>query len=146
MPAWIVPVLLASSTALTIMGHKQNISNIKANAAWKAYENELNIQYEKQKLFEKTRKLLSSKRARIGASGVQYTGSPLLTTKVDMENFENDLMFLEKGYFLKNSAMNAEATGLIASETCKAGSTLLQAGMSYATYSQGQTMAKKGIG
>jgi hypothetical protein len=146
MPAWIVPVLLASSTALTIMGHKQNISNIKANAAWKAYENELNIQYEKQKLFEKTRKLLSSKRARIGASGVQYTGSPLLTTKVDMENFENDLMFLEKGYFLKNSAMNAEATGLIASETYKAGSTLLQAGMNYATYSQGQTMAKKGIG
>ena len=102
MAAWIVPVLLASSTALTIMGHKQNIANIKANAAWKAYENELNIQYEKQKLFEKTRKLLSSKRARIGASGVQYTGSPLLTTKVDMENFENDLMFLEKGYFLKN--------------------------------------------
>jgi hypothetical protein len=146
MAAWIVPVLLASSTALTIMGHKQNISNIKANAAWKAYENELNIQYEKQKLFEKTRKLLSSKRARIGASGVQYTGSPLLTTKVDMENFENDLMFLEKGYFLKNSAMNAEATGLIASETYKAGSTLLQAGMNYATYSQGQANAKKGIG
>ena len=146
MPAWIVPVLLASSTAFTIMGHKQNIKNIKANAAWKAYENELNIQYEKQKLFEKTRKLLSSKRARIGASGVQYTGSPLLTTKVDMENFENDLMFLEKGYFLKNSAMNAEATGLIASETYKAGSTLLQAGMNYATYSQGQANAKKGIG
>ena len=146
MAPWIVPVLLASSTALTIMGHKQNISNIKANAAWKAYENELNIQYEKQKLFEKTRKLLSSKRARIGASGVQYTGSPLLTTKVDMENFENDLMFLEKGYFLKNSAMNAEATGLIASETYKAGSTLLQAGMNYATYSQGQANAKKGIG
>jgi hypothetical protein len=146
MAPWIVPVLLASSTAMTIMGHKQNIANIKANAAWKAYENELNIQYEKQKLFEKTRKLLSSKRARIGASGVQYTGSPLLTTKVDMENFENDLMFLEKGYFLKNSAMNAEATGLIASETYKAGSTLLQAGMNYATYSQGQTMAKKGIG
>jgi hypothetical protein len=146
MAAWIVPVLLASSTALTIMGHKQNIANIKANAAWKAYENELNIQYEKQKLFEKTRKLLSSKRARIGASGVQYTGSPLLTTKVDMENFENDLMFLEKGYFLKNSAMNAEATGLIASETYKAGSTLLQAGMNYATYSQGQANAKKGIG
>ena len=146
MAALIVPVLLASSTALTIMGHKQNIANIKANAAWKAYENELNIQYEKQKLFEKTRKLLSSKRARIGASGVQYTGSPLLTTKVDMENFENDLMFLEKGYFLKNSAMNAEATGLIASETYKAGSTLLQAGMNYATYSQGQANAKKGIG
>jgi len=145
MPAWIVPVLLASSTAMTIMGHKQNIANIKANAAWKAYENELNIQYEKQKLFEKTRKLLSTKRARIGASGVQYTGSPLLTTKVDMENFENDLMFLEKGYFLKNSALNAEATGLIASETYKTGSTLLQAGAMAYDYKFGTDAAKKGI-
>jgi len=145
MAPWIVPVLLASSTAMTIMGHKQNIANIKANAAWKAYENELNIQYEKQKLFEKTRKLLSAKRARIGASGVQYTGSPLLTTKVDMENFENDLMFLEKGYFLKNSAMNAEATGLIASETYKAGSTLLQAGAMAYDYKFGTDAAKKGI-
>ena len=145
MAPWVVPVLLASSTALTLMGHQQNIKNIKANAAWKAYENELSIQYEKQKLFEKTRKLLSSKRARIGASGVQYTGSPLLTTKVDMENFENDLFFLEKGYFLKNSAMNAEVTGLIASETYKAGSTLLSAGMSYANYSQGRQAAQKGL-
>jgi len=145
MAPWIVPVLLASSTAMTIMGHKQNIANIKANAAWKAYENELNIQYEKQKLFEKTRKLLSSKRARIGASGVQYTGSPLLTTKVDMENFENDLMFLEKGYFLKNSALNAEATGLIASETYKTGSTLLQAGAMAYDYKFGTDAAKKGI-
>jgi hypothetical protein len=141
----IVPVLLAASTAITLMGHRQNIKNIKTNLAWKNYENELSIQYEKQKLFDKTRKLLSTKRARIGASGVTYSGSPLLTTKVDMEEFENDLYFLEKGYFVKNAAMNAEATGLIASETYKAGATLLQAGMSYQQYQQGQTMAKKGI-
>ena len=142
---WFVPALMAASTAVTLMGHRQNIKNIKANAAWKNYENELSIQYEKQKLFDKTRKLLSSKRARIGASGVTYSGSPLLTTKIDMEEFENDLYFLEKGYFVKNAAMNAEATGLIASETYKAGATLLQAGMSYQQYTQGQAMAKKGI-
>lgn len=140
-----VPVLLAASTAVTLMGHRQNIKNIKANAAWKNYENELSIQYEKQKLFDKTRKLLSAKRARIGASGVTYSGSPLLTTKVDMEEFENDLYFLEKGYFVKNAAMNAEATGLIASETYKAGATLLQAGTDYQKYKQGRAMAEKGI-
>jgi len=143
--AWFVPALMAASTAVTLMGHRQNIKNIKANAAWKNYENELSIQYEKQKLFDKTRKLLSSKRARIGASGVTYSGSPLLTTKVDMEEFENDLYFLEKGYFVKNAAMNAEATGLIASETYKAGATLLQAGTDYQKYKQGRAMAEKGI-
>lgn len=145
MAAWFVPALMAASTAVTLMGHRQNIKNIKANAAWKNYENELSIQYEKQKLFDKTRKLLSTKRARIGASGVTYSGSPLLTTKVDMEEFENDLYFLEKGYFVKNAAMNAEATGLIASETYKAGATLLQAGTDYQKYKQGRAMAEKGI-
>ena len=46
----IVPVLLAASTAITLMGHRQNIKNIKANAAWKNYENELSIQYEMERL------------------------------------------------------------------------------------------------
>ena len=74
--AWFVPAMMAASTAMTIMGHKQNIKNIKANAAWKTYENELSFQYEKQKLLKKQANLFSEKRARIGASGIQFTGSP----------------------------------------------------------------------
>ena len=31
-------IMMAASTALTVMGHKQNIKNIKANLAWKNYE------------------------------------------------------------------------------------------------------------
>ena len=51
--AWFVPAMMAASTAMTIMGHKQNIKNIKANAAWKTYENTLQLEYDKQKLFKK---------------------------------------------------------------------------------------------
>ena len=98
-----------------------------------------------QKLFKKQAKLFSEKRARVGASGIQFTGSPLLTSKSDLEEFENDLFFLEKGVFVKNAAMDAELTGLIASETYKMGSTLLQAGVNYNTYQTNQKLAAKGL-
>jgi len=143
--AWFVPAMMAASTAMTIMGHRQNIKNFKANAAWKQYENELSFEYEKQKLLKKQAKLFSEKRARIGASGIQFTGSPLLSSKADLEEFENDLFFLEKGVFVKNAAMNAELTGLIASETYKMGSTLLQAGANAYDYKKGGDAAKKGL-
>ena len=143
--AWFVPAMMAASTAMTIMGHRQNIKNMKANAAWKRYENTLQLEYEKQKLFKKQAKLFSEKRARVGASGIQFTGSPLLTAKADLEEFENDLFFLEKGVFVKNAAMDAELTGLIASETYKMGSTLLQAGVNYNTYQTNQKLAAKGL-
>ena len=44
-----IPFLMAASTAVTIMGQRQQMKQIKANAAWNKYENELSFQYEKQK-------------------------------------------------------------------------------------------------
>ena len=55
------------------------------------------------------------------------------------------MFFLEKGVFVKNAAMNAELTGMIASETYKMGSTLLQAGVNYNTYQTNQKLAAKGL-
>jgi hypothetical protein len=144
--AWFVPALMAASTAMTIMGHRQNIKNMKANAAWKRYENELQLQHDKQKLFKKQAKLLSEKRARTAASGIRFSGSPLITAKADYDEFENDLMFLEKGVFVKNASMNAELTGMIASETYKMGATLLQSGVDYKTYEMNRKLAEKGLG
>ena len=63
--AWFVPALMAASTAMTIMGHRQNIKH-EANAAWKRYENTLQLEYDKQNCL-KTSKIFSEKRARVGA-------------------------------------------------------------------------------
>ena len=57
--AWFVPAMMAASTAMTIMGHRQNIQNMKANAAWKKYEHTLRLEYDKQRLFKKQAKLLN---------------------------------------------------------------------------------------
>ena len=145
--AWFMPVMMAVSTGLTIMGHKQNIKNIKANAAWKNYEDRIQRLHERTKMAKKQAKLLSEQRARVGASGIQFTGSPLIMANADMKNYEEDLMGLEKGHFIKSMAMESEVTGMIASETYKMGNTLLSAGIGYKNYQTNQAIAKElGVG
>ena len=141
-----IPFLMAASTAVTIMGQRQQMKQIKANAAWNKYENELSFQYEKQKKLKEQAKLMSAQRARVGASGAQFSGSPLLIANADFEEFENDMLFLEKRVFVRNAAMDAETTGLLTAQKYKMGETLLSAGMTYKNYQQDQAAAEKGIG
>ena len=138
-----VPIMMAASTAVTVMGQRQNIKNIKANLAWKNYEKKLQYLHDRTKLAKKQAKLLSEQRARAGASGVQMTGSPLIVASADMKEYEEDLMWLEKGVYVKAMADNAEATSLIAAEQYKMGSTLINAGMGYAQHKHSIDMAKK---
>ena len=141
-----IPFLMAASTAVTIMGQRQQMKQIKANAAWNKYENELSFEYEKQKKLKEQAKLMSAQRARIGASGAQFSGSPLLIANADFEEFENDMFFLEKRVFVRNAAMDAETTGLLTAQKYKMGETLLSAGMTYKNWQQDQKAAEKGIG
>jgi len=141
-----IPFLMAASTAVTIMGQRQQMKQIKANAAWNKYENELSFEYEKQKKLKEQAKLMSAQRARIGASGAQFSGSPLIMANADFEEFENDMFFLEKRVFVRNAAMDAETTGLLTAQKYKMGETLLSAGMTYKNWQQDQKAAEKGIG
>ena len=143
MAPWVIPVMMAASTAVTIMGQRQNIKNIKANAAWKRYEQKLQYLHDKTKLAKKQAKLMSEQRARAGASGTQFTGSPLIVASADIKEYNEDLMWLEKGVYVKAMAMDAEATSLIAAEQYKMGSTLMNAGMSYAQHKHSIHMAEK---
>lgn len=136
---------MAASTAVTIMGQRQQMKQIKANAAWNKYENELSFEYEKQKKLKEQAKLMSAQRARIGASGAQFSGSPLIMANADFEEFENDMYFLEKKFFVANAAMDAETTGLLTAQKYKMGETLLSAGMTYKNWQQEQKAAEKGI-
>ena len=139
------------SGAFTMMGTQQQVQTMKANAAWQRYENELNSNYEKQKRLTEQQKLLSNQRARGGASGVVVgTGSSLLAMQTDMEEFENDMWFLEKGLWAKEQANNSELAGQISGTYYKAGASLLDTYTTYDTNKQKLNIAKtqgsEGIG
>lgn len=122
---WVIPAMLAS-TAVTVMGIQQQKKQMKANAAWQEYERTLNYHYEKQQKLKDQTALLSEQRARAGASGSQlFTGSSLLVAEADMQEFENDMWFLEKGLFVKNAAASAELKGQLTAANYKMGSTIL---------------------
>ena len=57
--AWQVIAAMAASTAVTLMGQRQQMKTMKNNAAWQKYENELSFQYEKQKQLKAQAKLMS---------------------------------------------------------------------------------------
>ena len=132
--AWQVLAAMAASTAVTLMGQRQQMKTMKANAAWQNYENELSFQYEKQKTLKAQSKLMSKQRATIGASGAQFTGSPLITSNADFEEFESDLWYMEKRFFVQNAARDAELTGLLTAQKYKMGQTLLSGASSATNY------------
>ena len=139
--AWQVIAAMAASTAVTLMGQRQQMKTMKNNAAWQKYENELSFQYEKQKQLKAQAKLMSKQRAAVGASGATFSGSPLIVANADFEEFENDMWYLEKRFFTQNAASNAELTGLLTAQKYKMAGTLLSGASSATNYSYGNKTA-----
>ena len=132
--AWQVIAAMAASTAVTLMGQRQQSKVIQNNAAWERYENELSFQYEKQKQLKAQAKLMSKQRAYVGASGATFSGSPLIVANADFEEFENDMWYLEKRFFTQNAASNAELTGLLTAQKYNMAGTLISGASSAASY------------
>lgn len=142
---WVIPAMIASA-GVTIMGIQQQKKNLRANRAWQDYENQLNYNYEKQKRLTEEKKLLSEQRARAGASGAQmFTGSSLLVAQADLEEFENDMWYLEKGLWSKTQAQDAALAGEIANANFAIGQTLFSTAASAGQYQQNEKLlASKG--
>ena len=139
-------IMMAASTALTVMGHRQNIKNIKANLAWKNYERKINDLHARTVAAKKAAKTFSEMRASVGSSGIQFTGSPLIVANADWKEYQEDLMWMDQGLFIEGMKDQTEATSLIASEYYKAGNTLIQGGMGYIDYKDKKALAEsKGI-
>lgn len=136
-------IMMAASTALTVMGHRQNIKNIKANLAWKAYERKINDLHARTVAAKKAAKTFSEMRASVGSSGIQFTGSPLIVANADWKEYQEDLMWMDQGIFIEGMKDQTEATSLIASEYYKAGNTLIQGGIGYKNYKTNKAIAEK---
>jgi len=140
---WVIPAMVAS-TAVTVMGIQQQKKNMKANRAWQNYENELNFHYEKQKRLTDETKRLSEVRARTAASGTaMFTGSSLLVANADIEEFETDMWYLEKGLWAKTQAQDAALAGEIANANFAIGQSLFNTAASAGQYKASMDNAAK---
>ena len=89
---------VASSTAVSYMGSLAHSKQLKASAAWDKYHLDMRKMQDTIMANERARKILSEKRAAMGARGVAMgTGSTLLEQEVVIENLEDSLFWIEKG-------------------------------------------------
>ena len=134
-PMYIVAGMMALSTGMSYMGSIQQSKQMKAAAAWDKYH--LNIRKTQDTIManERAAKLLSEKRAAIGARGVQFTGSTLMESESVIDNLEDTLFWVNKGVEMDIRTMDVRLAGALAKESWDRKTSLLT-GMtkSYSTY------------
>ena len=125
---WIA-LALAGSTAVSYMGSMQQSRNLKVASAWDKYHTNIKKTQDTIMANERAAKLLSEKRAAIGARGVQFTGSTLMEQESVIENLEDTLFWVNKGVEMDIRTMDVRLAGALSKESWDRKTSLLD-GMS----------------
>jgi hypothetical protein len=128
---------IAGSTAISYMGSLQTSKQLKAGAAWDKYYK--NMEKMQNTIFanKKARKLISEKRAAIGARGVGFTGSTLLEQNSVVEDLEDTMFWLEKGVQMDFAMIDIKLAGALQSEAYQRNVSLLSGmGQGYTAYDE----------
>jgi hypothetical protein len=112
-------VALGASTVVTYMGSLQQAKRLQTAANWDKYNAEQKRIYEKIQINKQAAKLLSEKRAAIGARGVTYQGSSLLDELTVIKDFDETMFWLNKGIDREISLMDIRTQQEIAATTFK---------------------------
>ena len=129
---------VGASTAVSYMGSLQQSKQLKAAAAWDKYHLDMRKMQDTIMANERARKILSEKRAAMGARGVAMgTGSTLLETEVVVQNLEDSLFWIEKGVEMDMRMIDVKLAGALTKEAWERNTSLLS-GMGK-TYTATQT-------
>jgi len=135
---WQLALAIGASTAVSYMGSLQQSKHMKAAAAWDKYH--LNIRKMQDTIManEKAAKLLSEKRAAIGARGVTFTGSTLLESESVVDNLEDTLFWINKGVEMDLRTMDVKLAGALSKESWERKTSLIAGmGQSYKASQKG---------
>jgi len=125
-----------ASTAISYMGSQQQSKRLKAAAAWDRYQLDLQKKQELIRANQDATELLSYQRAAAGAGGGTIgTGSSLLIHDEAMEDLNENLFWLEKGYTTNLQKLNMQEAGALAEESFKRKASIAQGATNIATTS-----------
>ena len=116
---------IGTSTAVSYMGSLAHAKQLKNAAAWDEYH--LNIRKMQDTIManERAAKLLSEKRAAIGARGITFEGSSLLEQNAVVENLEDTLFWIDKGVEMDLRMMDVRLAGALSKESWERKTSLL---------------------
>mgnify|MGYP003152191441 CR=1 FL=1 len=119
---------VGASTAVSYMGSLQQSKQLKAAAAWDKYHLDMRRMQDTIMANERARKLISEKRAAIGARGVQFTGSTLLEQESVVENLEDTIFWIDKGVEMDMRTIDVKLAGALSKEAYERNTSLLSGG------------------
>ena len=135
MPIPWLAIAVGASTAVSYMGSLQQSKQLKAAAAWDKYHLDMRRMQDTIMANERARKLISEKRAAIGARGVQFTGSTLLEQESVVENLEDTIFWIDKGVEMDMRTIDVKLAGALSKEAYERKTSLLAgSGKTYTAY------------
>jgi len=132
---WLAAAIF-TSTAVSYMGSIRHSKALATSAKWDKYHLDVRKMQDTIMANERARKLLSEKRAAIGARGVQMgTGSTLLEQEAVVENLEDVLFWIDKGAEMDLRTIDIRLAGALQKESFESKTSLLTGlGKTYTAY------------
>ena len=128
--------LVVGSTYMSYMGSLRQSQALATSAAWDKYHLDIRKMQDTIMANERAQKILSEKRAAIGARGVEMgTGSTLLEQEAVVENLEDVLFWIDKGVEMDLRTINIKLAGTLQKESWERKTSLLTGlGKTYTAY------------
>ena len=128
------------STVVSYMGSIQQSKNLATSAKWDKYHRDIKAKQDTILANERAKKILSLKRATIGARGVEMgTGSTLIEQAAVIDNLEDTLFWIGKGVEMDVRTIDLRLASSLSKEAWERGSSLILGGLNtWSTYDTGK--------
>tara|TARA_Y100000593_G_C4222706_1_gene292718 strand:- start:102 stop:527 length:426 start_codon:yes stop_codon:yes gene_type:complete len=127
------------STVVSYMGSIQQSKNLATSAKWDKYHRDIKAKQDTILANQRAKKILSEKRAVIGARGIQMgTGSTLIEQAAVIDNLEDTIFWINKGVEMDLRSIDLRLASSLSKESWERGSSLIAGGLNtYSTYKTG---------
>ena len=128
------------STVVSYMGSIQQSKNLATSAKWDKYHRDIKAKQDTILANERAKKILSLKRATIGARGVEMgTGSTLIEQAAVIDNLEDTLVWISKGVEMDTRSIDLRLASSLSKEAWERGSSLISGGLNtWSSYKTGK--------
>ena len=122
-----------ASTAISVIGSRQQSKRIRAAAAWDRYQQDLQKKQEQIIANQEAADLLSYQRAAAGAGGGTIgTGTSLLLHDEAMQDLNDNLFWLERAYTTQLQRTNFEEAAALSEESYRRKAAIAQGAINIA--------------
>jgi len=131
-------IAVGISTAFSFMGSIRQSKNLAISAKWDRYHRDIKAKQDTILANQRAKKILSLKRATIGARGVEMgTGSTLIEQAAVIDNLEDTLFWINKGVEMDLRTIDLRLASSLSKEAWERGSSLIAGGLN--TWSTAKT-------